>query len=52
MPVRSAYYASSEINFAQEGTLRHELPYSGEFQRERADLLNYMKAVCRDAPSL
>ena len=37
---------------AQEGTLRHELPYSGEFQRERADLLNHMKAVCRGAPSL
>ena len=37
---------------AQEGSLRHELPYSGEFQRERADLLNHMKAVCRRAPSL
>jgi len=37
---------------AQEGSLRHELPYSGEFQRERVDLLNHMKAVCRRAPSL
>ena len=31
---------------------RDQLPYSGEFQRERADLLNYMKAIFRRAPSL